>query len=67
MGPNNAYLYFGPNRARGFLVYGNGKEVPMAHQIRQKKDGSTCVTPISVLFFPIPVFPRRATAWLTPE
>ncbi|KAG8218948.1 hypothetical protein J3R82DRAFT_4659 [Butyriboletus roseoflavus] len=28
-------------RARGFLVYGNGKEVPMAHQIRQKKDGST--------------------------
>lgn len=43
MGPNNAYLYFGPNKARGFLVYGNGKEVPMAHHIRQKKDGSTYV------------------------
>ncbi|KAI9574327.1 hypothetical protein HD554DRAFT_2165817 [Boletus coccyginus] len=41
MGPNNAYLYFGPNKARGFLVYGNGREVPMANQIRQKKDGST--------------------------
>ncbi|KAF8138830.1 hypothetical protein EV363DRAFT_1522831 [Boletus edulis] len=41
MGPNNAYLYFGPNKSRGFLVYGNGKEVPMAHQIRQKKDSST--------------------------
>ncbi|KAG9317769.1 hypothetical protein JVU11DRAFT_1989 [Chiua virens] len=41
MGPNNAYLYFGPNRARGFLVYGNGMEVPMAHHLRQKKDNST--------------------------
>ena len=43
MGPNNAYLYFGPNRTRGFLVYGNGQEIQMANQIRQKKDSSTCV------------------------
>ncbi|KAF8841573.1 hypothetical protein BDN67DRAFT_1010506 [Paxillus ammoniavirescens] len=41
MGPCNAYLYFGPSKSRGFLVYGNGPEVAMANHIRQKKDAST--------------------------
>jgi len=41
MGPSNSYLYFGPSRAPGYLVYGNGPEVAMINHLRQKKDTST--------------------------
>ncbi|KAG2143621.1 hypothetical protein DEU56DRAFT_791606 [Suillus clintonianus] len=41
MGPSNSYLYFGPSRAPGYLVYGNGPEVTMANHLRHKKDAST--------------------------
>ncbi|KAH7926798.1 hypothetical protein BV22DRAFT_1032544 [Leucogyrophana mollusca] len=41
MGPSNAYLYFGPSRTPGYLVYGNGPTQPMTSSIRQKKDASS--------------------------
>ncbi|KAG1752389.1 uncharacterized protein EDB91DRAFT_513125 [Suillus paluster] len=40
MGPSNSYLYFGPSRAPGYLVYGNGAEVAMINHLRQKRDSS---------------------------
>ncbi|KAG1735020.1 hypothetical protein EDB19DRAFT_1995978 [Suillus lakei] len=41
MGPSNSYLYFGPSRTPGYLVYGNGPEVAMVNHLRHKKDAST--------------------------
>ncbi|EPQ58887.1 hypothetical protein GLOTRDRAFT_125209 [Gloeophyllum trabeum ATCC 11539] len=41
MGPSNSYLYFGPAKSPGYLVYGNGPTQPMLNSLRQKKDGST--------------------------
>ncbi|KAL4076374.1 hypothetical protein V8B97DRAFT_1913442 [Scleroderma yunnanense] len=40
MGPENAFLYLGPGDSRGYMVYGNGETVNMAHHLRQKKEGS---------------------------
>lgn len=40
MGPRNSYLYFGPSKAPGYLVYGNGPEVAMVNHLRHKKDAS---------------------------
>ncbi|EGO02135.1 hypothetical protein SERLA73DRAFT_177918 [Serpula lacrymans var. lacrymans S7.3] len=41
MGPNNSYLYFGPSKSPGYLVYGNGPTQSMMGTIKQKKEGST--------------------------
>lgn len=41
MGPSNSYLYFGPNRAPGYLVYGNSPPQSMANARRQKKETSS--------------------------
>lgn len=43
MGPRNSYLYFGPSKTPGYLVYGNGSEVAMVNHLRHKKDASTYV------------------------
>ncbi|KAH9927342.1 uncharacterized protein B0H18DRAFT_875845 [Fomitopsis serialis] len=40
MGPSNSYFYFGPNRAPGYLVYGNSPPQSMANARRQKRDNS---------------------------
>lgn len=40
MGPSNSYLYFGPNRAPGYLVYGNSPPQSMANARRQKRETS---------------------------
>ncbi|KAI0784901.1 hypothetical protein C8Q75DRAFT_794883 [Abortiporus biennis] len=41
MGPNSSFLYFGPSRMPGYLVYGNSSPQPMANARKQKKDYST--------------------------
>jgi len=41
MGPNKSFLYFGPDRSLGYLVYGNGPTQPMSNSIRQKREAST--------------------------
>ena len=41
MGPSNAYLYFGPSKTIGYLVYGNLPSQPMSESLRQKKETST--------------------------
>jgi len=43
MGPNNSFLYFGPEHTSGYLVYGNGPTQPMTNSIRRKREGSTYV------------------------
>lgn len=45
MGPSNSYLYFGPNRAPGYLVYGNSPPQSMANARRQKKETSSYAQP----------------------
>jgi len=37
MGPSAAFLYFGPAKSSGYLVYGNSPTQPMSNSIRQKK------------------------------
>ncbi|EIW76263.1 hypothetical protein CONPUDRAFT_139678 [Coniophora puteana RWD-64-598 SS2] len=39
MGPDNSFLYFGPERMPGYMVYGNGAQQPMTSSLR-KKDSS---------------------------
>ncbi|KZT06476.1 uncharacterized protein LAESUDRAFT_700298 [Laetiporus sulphureus 93-53] len=41
MGPNRSYFYFGPSRAPGFLVYGNGSPLSMDKVLRRKKEASS--------------------------
>lgn len=41
MGPSNSYLYFGPNRAPGYLVYGNSPSQSMTNARRQKREISS--------------------------
>ncbi|CDO77200.1 hypothetical protein BN946_scf184747.g13 [Trametes cinnabarina] len=41
MGPNNSYLYFGPNRTPGHLIYGNSTYQTMAQARNRKKETST--------------------------
>ncbi|KAI0650897.1 hypothetical protein C8Q79DRAFT_1007112 [Trametes meyenii] len=41
MGPSNSYLYFGPNRTPGHLIYGNSTYHTMAQARHRKKDSST--------------------------
>ncbi|KZT29491.1 hypothetical protein NEOLEDRAFT_1107259, partial [Neolentinus lepideus HHB14362 ss-1] len=41
MGPSNSYLYFGPAKSPGYLVYGNGPTQSMINSLRQKKDSSS--------------------------
>jgi hypothetical protein len=43
MGPSNSFLYFGPSKTPGYLVYGNLPSQAMADSLRQKKDTSTFV------------------------
>lgn len=43
MGPDNSYLYFGPSRSQGYLVYGNGEPKSMAEARTQKKEASRYV------------------------
>ncbi|KIM57945.1 hypothetical protein SCLCIDRAFT_28466 [Scleroderma citrinum Foug A] len=40
MGPESAFLYLGPGGTRGYMVYGNGKELKMADHLRQTNQGS---------------------------
>ncbi|KAL6307045.1 hypothetical protein BKA93DRAFT_112041 [Sparassis latifolia] len=40
MGPSNSYLYFGPLRTPGYLVYGNSPSQSMNNSRRQKKEAS---------------------------
>jgi len=37
MGPSSSFLYFGPGKSTGYLVYGNSPVQSMASSIRQKK------------------------------
>jgi len=37
MGPSSSFLYFGPAKTAGYLVYGNSPTQPMTGSIRQKK------------------------------
>ncbi|KAI0329640.1 hypothetical protein GY45DRAFT_1346435 [Cubamyces sp. BRFM 1775] len=41
MGPSNSYLYFGPNRTPGHLIYGNSTYHTMAQARHKKKESST--------------------------
>lgn len=41
MGPSNSYLYFGPTRSPGYLVYGNSPHQSMSSARRQKRENST--------------------------
>ncbi|KAI0832879.1 hypothetical protein BC628DRAFT_1348707 [Trametes gibbosa] len=41
MGPSNSYLYFGPNRTPGHLIYGNSTYHTMAQARNRKKENST--------------------------
>lgn len=42
MGPVNSYLYFGPDNAPGYIIYGNNRNnIPMHYFIRQRREGST--------------------------
>ncbi|KAH9942596.1 hypothetical protein B0H21DRAFT_696360 [Amylocystis lapponica] len=42
MGPSNSYLYFGPNRTPGYLVYGTSQSTTsMLNSRRQKREAST--------------------------
>ena len=41
MGPSNSYLYFGPNRIPGHLIYGNSTYQTMAQARHRKKENST--------------------------
>ncbi|RDB19983.1 hypothetical protein Hypma_013032 [Hypsizygus marmoreus] len=42
MGPVNSYLYFGPENAPGYVVYGNNRNsIPMAYFLRQRREGSS--------------------------
>lgn len=43
MGPSNSYLYFGPTRSPGYLVYGNSPHQSMSSARRQKRENSTYV------------------------
>ncbi|KIY68417.1 hypothetical protein CYLTODRAFT_261770 [Cylindrobasidium torrendii FP15055 ss-10] len=41
MGPANAFFYFGPRNAAGYIVYGNNRvNVPMPYLTRQQREGS---------------------------
>lgn len=37
MGPNTSFMYFGPGKSSGYLIYGNGPNQPMNGSVRQKK------------------------------
>jgi len=37
MGPNTSFMYFGPGKSSGYLIYGNGPNQPMNSSVRQKK------------------------------
>lgn len=37
MGPNTSFMYFGPEKSSGYLIYGNGPNQPMNSSVRQKK------------------------------
>jgi len=37
MGPNTCFMYFGPGKSSGYLIYGNGPNQPMNSSVRQKK------------------------------
>ncbi|OJT15495.1 hypothetical protein TRAPUB_7366 [Trametes pubescens] len=41
MGPSNAFLYFGPGRTPGHLIYGNSTYHTMAQARNRKKETST--------------------------
>jgi len=45
MGPDNAYLYLGPESSSGYVVYGgNRTHIPMNFFLRPgKREGSLCV------------------------
>lgn len=38
MGPDTCFMYFGPGKSSGYLVYGNGPNQPMNSSVRQKKN-----------------------------
>ncbi|KAF9653414.1 hypothetical protein BDM02DRAFT_3108050 [Thelephora ganbajun] len=37
MGPSTSFMYFGPGKSSGYLIYGNGPNQPMNSSVRQKK------------------------------
>jgi hypothetical protein len=37
MGPSTSFMYFGPGKSSGYLIYGNGPNQPMNGSVRQKK------------------------------
>ncbi|KAH7887413.1 hypothetical protein F5I97DRAFT_825383 [Phlebopus sp. FC_14] len=41
MGPSKAFLYFGPYKTPGHLIYGNSEKIPMGDSIQRKKESST--------------------------
>lgn len=46
MGPDTCFMYFGPGKSSGYLVYGNGPNQPMNSSVRQKKNVPKCVSPL---------------------
>jgi len=52
MGPDNAYLYMGPESSSGYVVYGgNRTHIPMNFFLRPgKREGSLCVLHVSGVY-----------------
>ncbi|KAG2138088.1 uncharacterized protein EDB93DRAFT_1242162 [Suillus bovinus] len=38
MGPSNSFLYFGPSKTPGYLVYGNGPEITLFYGAQNGKE-----------------------------
>lgn len=69
MGPSNAFLYFGPGRTPGHLIYGNSTYHTMAQARNRKKETSTYVLPCSrrLLFAQLPPLDRDISGPRTAE
>ena len=52
MGPTASFMYFGPGKSSGYLIYGNGPDQPMNSSVRQKKGVSKYVLLPSYLVYP---------------
>jgi hypothetical protein len=48
MGPNTSFMYFGPEKSSGYLIYGNGPNQPMNSSVRQKKGVAKYAPPLII-------------------
>ena len=47
MGPSTSFMYFGPGKSSGYLIYGNGPNQSMNSSVRQKKGAAKYAFPLS--------------------